>query len=237
MPEGWILQTAEEFWSMVHRGDSFPRDVLRAAPWVLPVGVVLVPALSLAAVAEYVNRLQVVHPTPRGQYGLHGCIIAYGGRGLILVNRDDTEDEQRFTAAHEVAHFITDYLEPRRVVVRSVGEAALEVLDGVREPSLAERLRAVLSGQRLEAYVHLTRTHSGEPDPESRADRLALELLAPEEHALMMIMANPEVSPALLLRSKYGLPAAVAAHYARRLRPAITSQPGGWLLQPTCGPV
>lgn len=234
MPEGWVLQTAAEFWAAVG-GERYPRDVLRAAPWALPVGVVRVPALSLATVAEYLRRLEVGHPVPRGQQGLHGCVVAHGGRGLILINEDDTEDEQRFTGAHEVAHFIADYLEPRRASVESVGRAALDVLDGVRAPSLVERLRAVLAGQRLRAYVHLTRAQGGEPDAESRADRLAVELLAPEGHALAALEADPAAAPALVLRAAYGLPAAVAARYARWLRPPVTSQVGGWLLRPVRG--
>lgn len=232
MPEGWVLQTAEEFWAAVPDAGTFPRDPFRAAPWALPVTVVPVPSLSLSVIAAYLRRLGVGHPIPEGGRALHGCVVAHRGSGAIFINRDDAEDEQRFTSAHEVAHFIADYLEPRRETLRSVGQSSLEVLDGVRAPNLGERLRAALAGYQLEAYVHLTRKSDGHPAAESRADRLAVELLAPEEHALAALEADARATPALLLRSRYGLPAAVAAQYHRWLRPATSTQPGGWLLRP-----
>lgn len=231
MPEGWVTQAVLEFWAAAPSGMALARDVMRAAPWALPVTVSLVPRLSVSAVERRLSVMGIPYSFACADRRLHGCLVAYAGRGIILVDASDLEDERRYTTAHEVGHFIADYLEPRRRTARRVGPAGIEVLDGVREATPADRFRAALAGQRLEVHTHLTGRRDGEPAAESRADRLAVELLAPEDDALARVAATPDADSALVLHAAYGLPPVVAARYARWLTPPAAAAPGAWLLR------
>jgi hypothetical protein len=230
MPEGWVLGAATVFWRDAAGSLAFPRDIEGAAPWALPVTVNPVRGLRAAELQGRVAALGLPPLAAAPHRRLHGCLLARAGAGWIYVEETDTEDERRYTVAHEVGHFIADYLEPRRRVLESIGPAALVVLDGVRQATLSERLRAVMAGDRLEAFVDLMGRDESAPDAESRADRLAVELLAPEEAAEARLAAHPDADPALVLRAAFGLPPAAARTYARWLRPPPAAVPGDWLL-------
>ena len=157
--------------------------------------------------------------------------MADRGMGTIFFDTSDTDDEQQFTLAHELAHFLLDYEVPRQRSVETFGASILPVLDGDRLPTPAERLHAVMSGISLGTMCHfMERPDDGLPahivlDVESRADRLALELLAPAAllHTLMRQESAPRGFNARLLFltqhlvDEYGLPAAIASSYARFL--------------------
>jgi hypothetical protein len=233
MPEGWALKAAADFWEASQTPRSslqFPRNIARAVPWALPVSIVRVGGLRVAALQQRIATLGLPPLAASSGRRLHGCLVAHRGSGLIYVDESDSEDEQRYTVAHEVGHFIADYLEPRRHALETIGPAALEVLDGTRQASLSERLRAVIAGDRLVAFVDLMGREESAPDAESRADRLAVELLAPEEAAEAQLAADPDADPALVLHAAFGLPPAVARSYARWLRPPIAALPGDWVL-------
>src|SRR5205823_3234608 len=68
------------------------------------------------------------------------------------------------------------------------------------------------------------------PAAESRADRLAVELLAPEEDAEARLAADPAADPAFVLRTAFGLPPEVARTYARWLRPPAPAVGGDWVM-------
>jgi hypothetical protein len=230
MPEGWVIQAAAEFWAVAPGGGAFPRDVARAVPWALPAAVCAIPELWLTGVQRYLQALGIPHYFPDPDRRLRGCLVAYAGRGLMFVDAEDSEDERRYTVAHEVGHFVADYLDLRRATLRRLGPAGLEVLDGLRAPTAAERFRAALAGQRLAAHVHLMDREGAELEARSRADRLAVELLAPEAEALDRLAGAGATAPALALRAAFGLPPAVAATYARWLAPPAAGVSGGWLL-------
>jgi Zn-dependent peptidase ImmA (M78 family) len=93
--------------------------------------------------------------------------------------------ERRFTLAHELGHFLLDYDEPRRRVLRDAPEL-LEVIDGVRAPSPADRAQALLARVPIGVHTHLLEDEgNSRPDhAEDQASRFALELLAPWEKAI-----------------------------------------------------
>jgi len=180
---------AREFWAGTGLQETFPRDIEKAVALKLPLAVVKLPQLTVKAVGQWLERQGIVPPLPLDPRDLLGCLVAYRGYGIIFVCGVDTPEEQRLTLAHEVAHFLVDYLWPRREIIRALGTPISEVLDGVRAPTVVERAAAILSHVRLGTYVRLIPRPGKDEDTEpfvaqaeNRADRLALELIAPSKH-------------------------------------------------------
>jgi hypothetical protein len=163
----------------------------------------------------------------------------------VFLDGSDSDDERRFSLAHEVAHFLCDYLDPRERALRALGDRIREVLDGERAPRPEERLSALLRGVELGIYAHwMERSPDGAVTSaavlagEDRADRLALELLAPSRHVqeqLRHLGSSSVVEAVGLLVREYGLPRSHASSYmrflARRRRAAQSFRQ--WLGLPT----
>jgi hypothetical protein len=233
MPEGWVLSAASRFWTSPRAAAlsrEFPRDIARVAPRVCSLAVTPVDHLTVAHLQQRVAMLGLPPLVASAGRRLHGGLVASEGVGFIFVDAADSEDERRYTVAHELGHFISDYLEPRRHTLETHGPAALEILDGRRDATFSERVRALVAGDRLVAHVDLMGRDESAPDAESRADRLAMELLAPEEEAEIALASDPHADPAMVLRRAFGLPPAVALSYARWLRPPAPVIPGDWVL-------
>ena len=230
-----IAHTAQEFWALAREpggpgGDgALPRDIRIAITLALPLEVYPVATLRVGHVLDWTRRAGIIHRLRGRDRRLHGCLLAHHGKGTIFVDACDADQEQRFTLAHELAHFLLDYQLPRQLALDALGPAILPILDGERAPSIEQRLHAVMSGVHLGTLSHvMERPENGLPtnlvlDIENRADRLALELLAPAE-ALLALMGRREAPRgyearlaylAQALSQEYGLPAAVAAPYAR----------------------
>ena len=230
-----MARLVDEFWEAVLYGpQSFPRDLAYAASIALPVVTKELPGLSLSGVNGWLVARGIAESIEGLDRPLRGCLLAYGGHGFLLVDKDDSVDEKRFTTAHELAHFLLDYREPRRRAVEALGDGIVPVLDSVRPPTSTERLHAILSTVPLGLHVALMeRTSVGgytaraTLDAEDRADRLALELLAPSADALNAISAlagsrevghtERQQQAAQLLGSRYGLPEEQAQAYAKWL--------------------
>jgi len=188
-----------------------------------------VPQLRLNDVLAWTQRVHITLLIPGHNRRLHGCLVAYRGKGTIFFDAEDAEDEQRFTIAHELAHFLLDYQAPRQRAVTILGDSILPVLDGDRSPTREERLHAVLSTVHLGVMSHvMERPDEGLPtnvviDLEDRANRLALELLAPALPLCELVsqaIAPRGFNARLIyltqhLVAEYGLPEAVAFLYAR----------------------
>jgi len=156
--------------------------------------------------------------------------VANAGGGIVFLDLDDDDAERRFTLAHEVSHFVLDHHLPRLRALAAFGETILPVLDGQRPPTREEALSAALDHVSLGVHVHLMgRGPQGAicdwsvEDAEQRADRLALELLAPACAATQAVRQllgarsdDPGKAPdqaAGILASRFGLPARIARSY------------------------
>jgi hypothetical protein len=225
----WTYDLAQTFWrSAGGEPHRYPRDLrlpIARAFALTPVGL---PDLCVDGVDRWLRDCGIactlnVHDRP-----LRACLVAFSGSGAIFLDSADRSVEQRFSLAHELAHFLHDYLAPRHEAIRKLGPAILPVLDGEREPSAAERMHALLARAPLGFMVHLMeRTPDGALAAgvaivEDDADRLALELLAPEDvvrNAMQTGDPTDRNATRVLLEAHFGLPATQAALYAARLSP------------------
>src|SRR5690606_13090531 len=235
-----LAEAAESFWESAGGRPEAPADLFRAVALVLPLDVVLLARLSLTRVEAWLAERGVPYGFGEGDRRLYGLLVVYRGAGFVFLDGGDAEEERRFTLAHEVAHFLLDYLWPRRRAVERLGEGVLEVLDGLRAPTLQEEAAGVLAAVAVAPHVHLL-GRDGDAGSrqmevagaEGRADALACELLAPASAVRAALEAAgvthhyfPCVTTAhTLLRDRYGLPDVIADGYARRIARGLTGGP------------
>ena len=242
-----VHQIAREFWTLAGEIEPFPRSLEPALFWALPLGVFKLPRLSISDVHLWLLEQDVRVELGTNNRSLHGCLIANKGRGCVLLNGTDEEPELRFSLAHEISHFMLDYHLPRLAAVERFGPQILEVFDGVRPPTIEERVHSVLEEVPIGFHTHLMeRSENGAIGcvrvgiSEEIADSLALELLAPEQEARQMIAQARhckdgdtfnDVASGVLVKY-FGLPEPVATSYGIRLcrkaRPVSIRQ---WLKQ------
>lgn len=237
MSEPWLARTAAQVWDAIGVTPTPPRDLAPLVSRAFPLSVVALPALDLCQIERWFHQRNVPYRFLCHNRALCGCIIAVRGHGLLFIDANDPAAEQRFTVAHEVAHFLLDYLEPRRAAIAALGESIRPVLDGERPPTTDERIHAVLGQVRLGIYYNLMpRDAQGDIDQgyilraEDRADRLALELLAPAEAVLAAAapLPHPRFERAhrlfTVLCDQFGLPPAVARTYSATLARQTTRE-------------
>lgn len=233
MNEWWLTETAAAFWEMA--GADGPSDFAMAVLYALPLSPEWIAGLTLQKAVAWLERREF--PTADlhrlKDRPLRACLVAYGpGTIYVLLDATDEPVEQNFSLAHEVAHYLLDCVQPRQQAAQ-VSPTVSEVLDRQRPPTLVERIEAVLQGIRLQPHFHFMERDSRGSilseavlRAEDRADRLALELLAPQEEALGVVKASLKgvaTYPArveaarLALLDRYSLPDPVARYYARQL--------------------
>ncbi len=227
----WLRNVVDRFWIAAGEMEPFPRRLEGPVAWALPLAIFKVPRLCVQDVERRLAESGITFRVATQDRVLHGCLVAFGGKGIVFLDGGDPDDELRFSLAHEVGHFLVDYIWPRDRALKRLGPAIAEVLDGRRRPTLAERVDAVLGDAPIGVHTHLMdRLTSGEvgcgriSGAEHRADRLALELLAPEEEVFRLLglelrsaEQNRERQLALLLERRFGLPPLVAREYSRFL--------------------
>lgn len=243
-----LQRLAEEFWSRVGKPEPFPRQLETAVLWTLPLAVFKLPRLWVRDVREWLVIHGIRFQLETDDRPLRACLLAYAGRGCVFLNGVDSLEEQRFSIAHEVAHFLLDYHYPRLHAVSRLGPAILEVFDGQRPATLKERVHAVLSHVPIGFHTHLMgrqgndalgyATYATIDSHEEDADHLALELLAPEREVRRFLgryaIGHPSLAQVAqgILQQDFGLPGAVAAEYAQLLFAAQKNQSvRGWLKQ------
>ena len=235
----WLGKAVDRFWGGEQAPATFPRDLQLPVLLNLPVAIVEIENLTVASLDQWLRRHQLPALAAMAERHLRGCLTAYAGLGIIFVDRSDDADQRRLTLAHEVGHFIVDYLLPREDVARRRPQL-LEVLDGDREATDAERFDALLADAPIGFHTHLLERdlHGGHlsnvaAEVEDRAERLALELLAPLESVLAALphAAGPPTASdwQLLLREQFGLPAGAAMRYANHVQRFRPRSPSGLL--------
>ena len=225
-----IVELAERFWSLAGCRESFPRSLETPLSWALPVALIKLPRLEVSSLTEWLDRQGIVPPFTVAYRCLRACLVARAGYGMIFLNGSDSEDERRFSLAHEISHFMLDYWQPREHALSVLGSGIQDVLDGRRPPTSKERLGGLFQSVSWQTFTHLMdRSPSGQVehlrilDSEDRADRLALELLAPRATVISRLQtvqwkesfAHDQVVETL--QQEFGLPGTVAREYGRML--------------------
>lgn len=226
----WAWELAGAFWENAGESESFPRDLRRPIARALPLSLIYLPGLRVSAIDDWLRRQGIPCGLAVPDRPLRACLVAHGSHGAIFLDGSDPNDEQRFSLAHELAHFLHDYWDPRRQAADRYGSQVLEVFDGVRAAEPEERVHALLALVPIGFQVHLMdRAPDGSipieaiDDSERSADRLALELLVPYDAVSADLALLPITERAggavALLTERYGLPGSIARQYARLLTP------------------
>ncbi len=224
-----ITALARAYWDDVPTPPTYPRNLEHSVCWGHAVTVLTLADLKLSAVHAWLADRGVLRDSVRRDRPLHACLAAIRGQGFIFLNGTDSENQRRFSLAHEIAHFILDYELPRQRAVAFFGDSIVEVLDGDRNPTVEERLAGSLRSVGLGNFDHLIdRDADGIArsirvvEAEDNADRLALELLAPRRDVMLELgkhrQAGEEITPreiAGILIRLFGLPDEVALQYGR----------------------
>lgn len=220
---GWLVSAVDRFWGEAAGAGAFPRDLHLPILTNLPLAIIEVDGLTVRRLDQWLHQHHLPPLATAADRALRGCLLAYAGIGLLVVDRTDDPQQRRLTLAHEAAHFIVDYLTPREQVAQRRPEL-LDVLDGEREPTNAERFDALLADVPMGFHTHLLErdTRGGHlsvaaAEVEDRAERLALELLAPLQRVLDDLAAEDDPDTPRVLRERFGLPAGVAARYTSHI--------------------
>jgi len=237
--DGVVYEAVSLFWQLCGQTEPFPRNLERSLALALPIALVKLPQLRLVEIEQWIGRRSARFRFGCQSRPVYGCIVAQGGHGLLFVDGADTPDEQRMTIAHEIGHFLADYWMPRTKAAKRFGPAILEVLDGMRPPTVTERVHAVLSSSHVGPYTsYLERGEMMEGAAiwraEDRSDQIALSLLAPAETVYPLLdLAAAHYSERLggtidVLKLHFGLPESVARTYGRLLLTSVGKGPS-WL--------
>lgn len=232
MSDRELEDRAAGFWAGTDLADCYPRPIEQAIALKLPVTVVKLPVVTVRTVGHWLRRRHHARGLPAYPRDLMGCLFAHAGHGFIFLCGADEPEEQRFTLAHDTAHFLVDYWWPRLRVIREFGPSVTDVLDGKRAATSRERASAILGRVRLGPHWHLLPRPGAAPeeDPrvapaEDRADDLGLELVAPRDRIRQLLDGLPPRTRAddraacRALGSAFGLPGYVFRTAVAAVRP------------------
>lgn len=233
----FIVREAKTFWEQTKVDLTPPYDIEQAVALVLPLNIVTMSNLSFKKIQEWFSNHGVVFKVGFNNRLVHGFLTCSQGEGFVFVNGTDSDDERRFTIAHETSHFIIEYHNPRLKAIAKFGVNIVPVLDGLRDATVEERIDGILSNISVRKFTHLLeKSGTGEFDSynnwsaENDADALAVELLAPIERVCSEVLSelrsltykSCKSETVEILTDKYHLPISIASLYASKIAYSLT---------------
>ncbi len=220
---------ASSFWESIGEIPIYPCDLEHALLWALPVAVIKLPRLGLSSLRKWLSTRNIEMPYLGNDRRIRACLLARCGSGLIFLDGSDPKDEQRYSLAHEVAHFILDYHIRRHQIINALGSRIAEVLDGEREATIEERLTGILAGVTIGPFIHLMDRNNHNNirrqyilNVEDAAERFAMELISPQKEVECYLDAaypdwyggarQPQDAIAAIART-FGVPPRIIATY------------------------
>lgn len=230
-----IQQLGLTFWKESLLPINFPINITLLEQAILltqPISIVKLDRLSLLKITKYLRERGVSINYTLDDKELFGFVLSYNGHAYIFLNGTESSQEQCFTLAHELSHYLIDYKLPREVIIKKYGESIIEALNNKRDFTTKERLLAIINGYTLKQFTYLLDAPAVSAfdrlnvwKAENKADELAMELLAPYKIILQDINRDsiPKKYFSLeqylpqLLQSKYGLTVHIANLYGKSL--------------------
>jgi hypothetical protein len=223
-----IQSLANRFWERAGRNAPYPRNMWVPVQRAFPITIRQIHELSVNHVYADLSSIGYSDPPDTPDRRLRGCLVALQGYGIIFLDAADLPEERNFSLAHEASHFIIDHWQPREAVRKSISPNALEAFDGERAPTVVERFKGIRNGIAIRPLEHFM---DRDPDgnirvssfmrSENKADRLALELLAPALKVVgrQRFSTRPKSGDEIVdvLKREFGLPAPVALSYGEFL--------------------
>ena len=171
---------ADRLWSDAPAGAREERDVEAAIAASVPLAIAGLSDLSATSAAGWLEERGIHYETDGDWRSLRAFLVATRGTGLVFLDASLDEADRRRALAHELGHFLLDYLEPRRQVIDQSPDL-LEVIDGRRDGTRSDRARASLQRVPIGIHTHRLSAERGDQDLEpggSAASRFAREFLA-----------------------------------------------------------
>lgn len=160
---------------------------------------------------------------------LCGLLFVHHGQGIVFIDGTLPINEQCYTLAHEIGHYLIEFEHPQKQAKQFIGDSISEVFDGARKPTIEEHLTGIITQTSVSPYIHLLEREQSSAEErfqiwaaENRADELAFELIAPFDAICGELRAAgkswsftriQEDLPDVLLRN-FGLPRSVISQYA-----------------------
>jgi hypothetical protein len=237
----YVRTLAGRFWATAPERVRRERDVEAALAWSTRLTLVILSPLTLAAIRRWLAERGVPASGEAGDHASRGFLVAWRGVGVVFCDGAFGVAERRFTIAHELGHFILGYSEPRGRVMRDAPEL-LEVVDGIRSATSADRARAALARVPIGIHTHVFDDDVSAPSDltvaglaEDEASRFALELLAPWDETLAAAREVTAASApyrkilersAELMIGHFGIPLYAARARASQALDALGMHPG-----------
>lgn len=186
-----VRDLAAATWGAAPEAVRDDRDVEAAVVWASPIVVVSMPRLQMASANRWLAE-RGAPSLPDDPGALKGLLVAWRGYAAILLDGTMPAPERRFTLAHEHGHFLLDYVRRRERVLRDAPRL-VEVIDGHRPPTDADRAQAALARVPIGLHTHLLHrddhggTGASTAFSEDEASVYALELLAPWDYLLSLL--------------------------------------------------
>lgn len=235
-----IERIAREFWATSYAEFRYNYDIIKVVESSPNVHLIRIPQLNPTKITSWLTSRKIDIPVENNDRSLDGALLIQNGTVIMFIDTAENDIRQRYTLAHQVSHFLLAYQMPKERAIIKLGKEIAAALKDDTEAPVTQLVQSALQGMTGAAYTLLIeKSEDAFPSdrlnllPESPADTLALELLAPRYQIIQetaSASARLRYSPFKrtcqeLLIDKYRIPLEIAHKYAKELASSVTSGP------------